>query len=484
MERARSFLREHWGQLTFQEVGGALGDLGIFIPFVVGLARSVGLDVGTTLLFTGLYNIVTGVAFNVPMPVQPMKSIGAVAIAESLTLDEMIAAGVCTSLWVILVGAVPLPCGGEPIIDHVNRLIPLPLVRGIQLGLGLSLARKGVQLMVLEGGVADAPLRSWGSYDGLATALLAATFAAYFRDADEAKKPAAPSAPADVAEPMLMQSHSHNAVESKEALPDDAEDPQDPPGAAAAAAAAPSAGGGGGRGGTRVPVALVLFLGGLCLTFGFRSGALSALSLGPSAPLLRWPSSSAWRDGFLHGALPQIPLTTMNSVVAVAHLSAELYPDRAARNTPGRIASSVGALNLLGLWFGVMPVCHGAGGLAAQHRFGARFGTAVIFLGAAKVLLSLLFGSTLKALLEEFPMTILGVMLSTSGLELASAAFKKAEDAARDCCGHGWFVLLFTAIVSLEFKTFYGFCAGAAVVAMLHARRTIDAAVGARRRRH
>jgi hypothetical protein len=66
----------------------------------------------------------------------------------------------------------------------------------------------------------------------------------------------------------------------------------------------------------------------------------------------------------MRAGLAQLPLTTLNSVVAVCQLSSDLFPLRPARLV--LVASSVGAMNLVGAWFGAMPCCHGAGGLAGQ----------------------------------------------------------------------------------------------------------------------
>jgi hypothetical protein len=66
-----------------------------------------------------------------------------------------------------------------------------------------------------------------------------------------------------------------------------------------------------------------------------------------------------------------------------------------------------------------MPVCHGAGGLAAQHRFGARSGASVIFLGLVKLLVGLFLGDTLEDLLKAYPKSLLGIMVFAAGLELA-----------------------------------------------------------------
>jgi xanthine/uracil permease len=80
---------------------------------------------------------------------------------------------------------------------------------------------------------------------------------------------------------------------------------------------------------------------------------------------------------------------------------------------------SVALMNLTGTWFGAMPVCHGAGGLAAQHRFGARSGASVIILGLFKLLIGLVFGETLVDLLRHYPSSLLGIMVFAAGLELA-----------------------------------------------------------------
>src|SRR5207245_2328522 len=100
-------------------------------------------------------------------------------------------------------------------------------------------------------------------------------------------------------------------------------------------------------------------------------------SLGMHVTLPAW-SPPAWSDfvtAFPKAALPQIPLTTLNSVIAVCALSADLFPARRAE--PRRVAISVGAMNLVAAWFGGMPMCHGAGGLAGQYRFGARTNGAI-----------------------------------------------------------------------------------------------------------
>lgn len=79
---------------------------------------------------------------------------------------------------------------------------------------------------------------------------------------------------------------------------------------------------------------------------------------------------------------------------------------------------SVGMMNLVGCWFGAMPVCHGSGGLAAQYRFGARSGASIIFLGLCKLVLGVLFGNSLEFIMNNFPHSVLGVMVFAAGMEL------------------------------------------------------------------
>ena len=121
-----------------------MGDLGTYVPIVTALCIQYGLSLRSTLVLSGLASIATGVMFDIPMAVQPMKSIAAVALAadaaDGYTVDSMLAAGIITASFVMALGLTGL-------IDDFNRLIPLPCVRGLQLGLGVCLCQKGVRLL-------------------------------------------------------------------------------------------------------------------------------------------------------------------------------------------------------------------------------------------------------------------------------------------------------------------------------------------------
>lgn len=135
--------------------------------------------------------------------------------------------------------------------------------------------------------------------------------------------------------------------------------------------------------------------------------------------------------GVLDAEIGQIPLTTLNFVIAVVHLAAKLMPEVRTLTTTS-IGLSVAAMNLIGCWFAAMPTCHGSGGLAAQYTFGARSGASVIFLGVLQVLVGALFGESLVDLLRAFPKALLGMMVIAAGLQLVGVGESLNTTAARD----------------------------------------------------
>ncbi len=326
-------------RLDRHEISGSLGDLGTFLPLLVGMCITNGLDFASALFFAGLFNIVTGLIFSIPMAVQPMKAIAAVAISEHLSLGQILAAGIWTSAIVFILGITGL-------ITFVNRIIPKPVIRGLQLGLGLQLIEQGLHLVQDTHSL-------WG-FDSVSIGILGFALVLAF-------------------------------ASSK-----------------------------------RVPSALILFVAGLCLAVANHTEVGAALRLGFNLPHWVPLTCDDFRSSFFKAALPQIPLTTLNSVIAVCALSVDLFPDRAAH--PRAVSISVGLMNLIAGWFGAMPMCHGAGGLAGQYRFGARTNASILFLGSAKLLLAVFFGDSLLTLLHIYPKSILGVLLSISGLELALVA--------------------------------------------------------------
>ncbi len=199
------------------------------------------------------------------------------------------------------------------------------------------------------------------------------------------------------------------------------------------------------------PSALAAFVLGL-IALGFtHSEIFHALRLGIGWHLPDLAHWQSWTKGLTAAALPQIPLTLLNSVFAVCVLSVDLFPKRPA--APRRVAMSVGLMNVLLCPFGAMPMCHGAGGLAAQYRFGARSGRCNLILGSALISLGLLLGNSLLGALQHYPRGVLGVLLMVSGGELVLVC---RDQLARRV----WILPALTAAACLAFPLWIGFLVG------------------------
>jgi MFS superfamily sulfate permease-like transporter len=136
----------------------------------------------------------------------------------------------------------------------------------------------------------------------------------------------------------------------------------------------------------------------------------------------------SWHDlwvGTLFLALPQLPLTLGNAVIAVREENNRLFPNRPV--TDAQVATSTGLMNLAGSAVGGVPMCHGAGGMAGHVAFGARTGGAPIILGGILLMLALCFSGSIAAILNVFPKAVLGVILFLTGaqLSLGSCDFSK-----------------------------------------------------------
>ena len=94
VRRVLSHNRTIFRRQALSEISGSLGDLGTFLPIVIALTEGQQISLTTTLILTGIYNILTGMFFGIPLPVQPMKAIAAVAILKSLTAGQTAAAGI------------------------------------------------------------------------------------------------------------------------------------------------------------------------------------------------------------------------------------------------------------------------------------------------------------------------------------------------------------------------------------------------------
>jgi hypothetical protein len=71
------------------EFSGACGDLGTFIPHVIGTITVAGLSPAGVLFGFGTFLISTGLFYGLPLPVQPMKAVSAVILTGGLRSGEV-----------------------------------------------------------------------------------------------------------------------------------------------------------------------------------------------------------------------------------------------------------------------------------------------------------------------------------------------------------------------------------------------------------
>lgn len=171
-----------------------------------------------------------------------------------------------------------------------------------------------------------------------------------------------------------------------------------------------------------VPAMFVLLLFGAVCGIVQHPEALSGL--GAVRPHFRLPNFAltnvTWHDlliGTAFLALPQLPLTLGNAVIAIREENNRLFADRPV--TENSVATSTGLMNCMSAVFGGVPMCHGAGGMAGHVAFGARTGGAPIILGTVLLLLAIGFSGSIDTLFALLPRAILGVILFLTGAQLA-----------------------------------------------------------------
>jgi hypothetical protein len=398
LSRLKSKIVLLYSQCTLQEISGGLGDLGTLLPLLIAMSTQRSISLAPALFFGGLSNVITGYLWDVPMCVQPMKSIAAVALSEGWNKGTVTAAGIWAGLFTLLLGI-------SSLIEVVNKIVPRSVVSGLQIGVGIRLASKGVSMV---------SALSWANgYDCILVSIICSILCLYwFRE---------PSISNTECTHVTSPNDGNEKISFCEKLSSRKQHTCN----------------------RNHPVGVYLFLiGGVfaSITLGTTNNENNEYDLplrAFGASIAKWAiadvTSKDWKVGLLEGALPQLPLTTLNSVIAVCALAQSLYPEKkredAEENSTDAVISrkdvaiSVGLMNLVFVPFGSMPNCHGAGGLAGQHRFGARHGSSVVFLGICKMAIAIFFGASALTLLDSFPDAILGLMLVIAGHELSTQGF-------------------------------------------------------------
>jgi len=203
----------------------------------------------------------------------------------------------------------------------------------------------------------------------------------------------------------------------------------------------------------RFPAAIVALFGGTALAFGLHPElSFPTLNWGVSFPQLVIPSWHDYYRGFFQGCLPQLPLTLTNSVLVVSVLAHQLFPSASDRVSDRNLCLTLGIGNLVGAPLGIIPICHGSGGLAAHYRFGARTGYSIAFIGLILVIIGTFLGSSGLQLMQVIPQAVLGSMLFFSGIDLIKPI--KAHDK------NNLFVFAVVISLSVALNPAVGFLAG------------------------
>ncbi|MGL6136668.1 MAG: putative sulfate/molybdate transporter, partial [Planktothrix sp.] len=115
------------------ELAGAFGDLGTDLPLIVGVILAADLRSTDVLVIFGVMQILTALYYQIPMPVQPLKAMSALVIAQKLDGSILYGAGIAIGLIMLLLSLT----GG---LDWLARIVDKSIIRGIQFGLGLQLS--------------------------------------------------------------------------------------------------------------------------------------------------------------------------------------------------------------------------------------------------------------------------------------------------------------------------------------------------------
>lgn len=386
------------------EWAGSLGDLGTLLPLALGMIMVNGISPEGVLMSIGLYYILSGAYFGTTTPVQPMKVIGAYSIATAMTPSQIYASG-------LLMGVILLVLGATGLMTVIGKYVPRPVIRGVQLSTGILLMAQGVKFMI-----------GTSSFQAMQ----------------------------QMAEPYLKFQQVAG-----------------------------------------IPIGIILGIGGCLLTFYFLEnkkipagilvilagfmfggifgthGGLKDMTWGIHLPEILPQGMASQADlvfVFFALVLPQLPMTLGNAVIANADLAQQYFGPQASRVTYRAVTISMGLANIATFILGGMPLCHGAGGLAAHYRFGARTAGSNLIIGALFLVLALFLGSQALSVLHLLPMALLGVLLFFAGGQLALTIQDIRE--RKDL-----FVVVVILGITLASSLTYGFLAGLIFSALLKSEK-------------
>jgi len=130
-------------KFSLSELAGSLGDFGTIIPLIIAVALVSDVNARYVLLFFGIWFIITGLYYRLPIPLEPMKAIAVIVIAGGISSGEIAASG-------LILGVIFLVLGYGCVFEVIDRWVPQSVVRGIQLGLALLLFKASAGFVVKD----------------------------------------------------------------------------------------------------------------------------------------------------------------------------------------------------------------------------------------------------------------------------------------------------------------------------------------------
>lgn len=325
------------------ELAGAFGDIGTDLPLVLGMILATGLHSASVLVMFGLMQWFTAFRYRMPMPVQPLKAVAVIVIAQKIAPEVLYGGGLAIGLVMLL-----LTLTGA--ITWIASVVPKAVVRGLQLGLGIQLA-----MLALKDYVQADGMRGY-LVAGVAFVIVIALF-----------------------------------------------------------------------GNRRFPPAIPVILIGVIYAFVYKLAQSDFTNaIGFTVPQFRRVSLADVTNGFLLLALPQIPLSLGNSILATKQVAEDLFPEK--QITVKKLSLTYAVMNLVNPWFGGVPTCHGSGGLVGHYTFGARTGGSILIYGSIFLIIGLFFASGFQQVVQVFPLPILGVLLFFEAAALMSLIRDQASD--------------------------------------------------------
>ncbi len=382
------------------ELSGSLGDLGTLLPIAIAMVLLNGLNPLGLFLSIGVFYIISGIYFGITVPVQPMKVIGAYAIATSMSANQILASSLLMGLFLLIIGITGA-------VDIIRKVTPKSVIRGVQLSTGALLISGGIKFMigtskfqVLQN--AAEPYLAFQTVGFIPISLVIGCIGG-------------------IVALLLLDNR-------------------------------------------KFPAGLIVVAGGLIAGVALGAGVgLGAGGMGFHLPEILpfgFPVKADFTFALFALVLPQLPMTLGNAVLAYTDLSKEYFEERSVRVTNRKVCVSMALANFFSFLLGGMPLCHGAGGLAAHYRFGARTAGSNLMIGFIFVALAILLGNNIVNFFNLLPMSILGVLLMFAGVQLTLTIMDL--DHRKD-----YFVATLILGITLASNLAAGFIAGMVVAQLL-----------------